>query len=835
MAGTDTLERVELLGMCERLGYDETLREEDFPVWQEDLLAEVACFAASERKDMETATMVAGTAAGDRARDRHFAVARALAAPICLLRTREGWDVFSVRAGREPAKRLGDSSSPDRNPSLARFLAPSVLLAAKREMEQLSLLEIDVALLDTARGAAGRELDKRVRRVIAGLLDTSADESAAEAAARVVVRALTALAARDKLTKDRSLASAFARIEELSPDHLQGSDRREVAALAEELGQGLNFATLDPALLGDVYERAVLIPARRLDLGAYYTPPELGRRMINHMPIEHVAPTERCFLDPSCGSGTLLLSANDRLMASLLDEPDDRRRHDYAAERLVGADNDPFAVELARLALFLQAMPYGNGYRVEQRDALVARDEESTATFTVSNPPWAFKRRDGTREQIADQFLRRLVQRTRVGGFLSCVLPVSWLTDDTSRASRRWLRERADVFEVWRLPTRSFRSSVMAPCVVFAHVGRPSTSAYVFRNVWNSGRDRFRDEGIADEVHMVALRDTQAPLTATWLDDLPELRDAMSLRDVAEIRDGAPVANINRLDKNGPHRLLRRYGDVAPFGTVDESVLVRCRYPEDFSKRGDAASPHFYLQPKVLVSAISSVDVPWRLRAFLDPIGVIPRNSMYAVVPRERDDEALIAMLGVLSSAVASLWVAHGTTTRMVNARRLAGLPVPQRSTWPDLAEAARGVITAYVSGAPLEEAVRELDDTVFSAYGLPSSSRRLVARAMAGHKAPEGVVRFPPLPPPKENGASPILRAGAVVDVREGEVRLDVPGLTKSGGEWIETPPHLLGWLARAGATFDVLVSGNRLADARFQFQDDSWMSFEQVLSDYG
>jgi hypothetical protein len=159
MAATAMLERSELLDMCERLGYPEALREEDFPVWRKDLVAEIACFAAPEPKNMATATMVAGTALGDHQRTHQFAVARALAAPICLLRAESDWAVFSVQSGVE-AKLLSDGP-PDENPALARFLAPEALLAAKREPQQLSLLDVDIALLDTARGAAGRELDER--------------------------------------------------------------------------------------------------------------------------------------------------------------------------------------------------------------------------------------------------------------------------------------------------------------------------------------------------------------------------------------------------------------------------------------------------------------------------------------------------------------------------------------------------------------------------------------------------------------------------------------------------------------------------------------------------
>ena len=833
---SDTLERRALLQMCDRLGYPETLREEEFPLWRDDLTAEIACFAVSERMDMSTATIVAGAANGDGSRTRHFDAARALAAPICMLRSSDAWEVFSVQAERS-ATLLSSGPPPDENPALARFLAPDALLAAKREPQQLSMLEIDISLLENARGIAGRELDRRVRAVIAELLTDAADERTAEHAVRLAVRGLTALAVRDKLTADRSLVTAIARMQELSSTYWQGSNGDQVIKVAEYLGNGLNFRTLDPALLGDVYERAVLIPAKRLALGAYYTPPEIGRQILAQLPLEEVEPEQRRFLDPACGSGTLLLAANDRLMSALSDETDDHQKHAYALERLVGLDNDPFAVEIARLALFLQALPYGNGYRIDQADALTETPSEVRSTFSVSNPPWGYERREGKRIQRADAFLRRLVARTEPGGFLACVLPVSWLTDDTSRDSRAWLRERSDIFEVWRLPTRSFRSSTMAPCVVFAQVGRAPRSGFRYLNVWNSGRTGFLEEGKADEVVLAPVGANGESLSANWMEDLPEFSNVTQLGEVATIRNGAPLPKIDQLSTDGPHRLLRRYGDVKPFGAVQESNTGRCRYPDDFSKRGQNASPAIYLQPKVLVSAMASVDEPWRLRAFLDPLGVIPRNSMYAVVPQIADldaDDALMMLLGLLSSAVASLWIAQRTATRMVNARSIASIPVPSKEAWPVVAEAARAVVEQQKAGLPLDEHVRSLDRVIFSSFNLSNASISRIEKTLAGHPSPEKVVRF--ICDDGENGkhAKAVRRAGTAVSLKAGAVKVDVPGVTKDGGVWLKNPPNLPGWLTRPGATFDVIGADGNLREARFLFQADAWKSIDELLSEF-
>jgi hypothetical protein len=126
---------------------------------------------------------------------------------------------------------------------------------------------------------------------------------------------------------------------------------------------------------------------------------------------------------------------------------------------------------------------------------------------------------------------------------------------------------------------------------------------------------------------------------------------------------------------------------------------------------------------------------------------------------------------------------------------------------------------------------VRALEKTVQEAYALPQAVRAALARHFAGERAPEGVVRYPPLPdtiPPEGGGAR---HFGAVLDVRDDEVKLWVPGLTPDDGKWMQVPPRLPGWLAAPGKTFEVIVNGD-LAAGYFEYQSREYLELDELES---
>lgn len=124
--------------------------------------------------------------------------------------------------------------------------------------------------------------------------------------------------------------------------------------------------------------------SERKTSGSYYTPEDLVRLLINSalLPVirdrlnqaasqeeKEAALLAIRVLDPACGSGHFLLAAARRLALELAriragdDEPsEDLRRHclrDVAAKCIHGVDKNPMAVELCKMALWMEAIEPG--------------------------------------------------------------------------------------------------------------------------------------------------------------------------------------------------------------------------------------------------------------------------------------------------------------------------------------------------------------------------------------------------------------------------------------------------------------------------------------------
>ncbi len=457
----------------EQLGYSGELILEDYPVYTQEGISRCgyAAFGQAVPKDMNTATLVADVVESDARPDG--LAARALATPFRLAAAPsalEVWTVSSDPGNEEMIEKVEYTHDGVAWPGrLVSGLGPEVLLSAKREGRQLALLPLDVSLLPTARGRLSATLTERVEEALRELMKGPGRgrKDALASAARLVVGALTALMVRDKQaepggpiaasavlsTAKRRFPSQFSWITDLSP-----KDRDAMLDLIGALGADVNYASLDPAIVSHVYEEAVVSKAARARLGIHYTPFDLARRIADALPFERFPPHERSVLDPACGSGTLLLAAHDRLGSAAPRALDAGGRHDYIRSRLTGYDVDDFAVQIAQLSLLLHALPDGNGWHIERRDALQAGGpDDEQFSVVMSNPPWRQERSvEKRRKEGADAFVIAALDRVAPGGLLALILSATWLDSDVSRDARRALTERADVFEVWRLPEKTF-------------------------------------------------------------------------------------------------------------------------------------------------------------------------------------------------------------------------------------------------------------------------------------------------------------------------------------------------------------------------------------------
>jgi len=827
--------------LLDAVGYGDEAVAVDYPVWlgpaRGVALAEMVAFGRPAPMDMSTAVVSVSSQSVDAA----YEIAQVIAAPYCLVANNGSVDVW-VAEPTGPRSWRTDVTSEDSS-TLSEWLRPLAALTVKVGLRQPPLFDVPVNLLASASSRSADQLAPIVGHALetaAASLAPSRSSDPARAkrllhrrAARLVVGGLTALVIRDR--DGQASPDTDDLLRRVAGQHpstfswLAKATSREWAVLVDlvdQLGDGIDYRSLDPSILSHVYEQALVDDDDRKKLGIHYTPPGLARRLVTDLPVELVPPGDRHVLDPSCGSGTLLIAAHDRLRGLQPSGWPEAERHSDLSVHLHGYDIDPFASEIARLSLLLHAQPAGNGWQIDALNTLRQPVPDPQPSLIITNPPWRFSAH-GHRTQSADDFLRWSMRALAPGGLLGVVLPASWLSADNSADTRDELVAHFDVFEVWRLPEGTFATSRQAPAVLLARRrdGFGGKGARVVRDVDRRSLNEFLDGYSAAVTHVRA--DNDAPLQSG--PPAPDVRvPTVELGEIADVLSGPqPLPTI--ADRGHGVLYLNHFGDVPSYGLVDEELLWRVRFPADFQTARGAKNIE---KRKVLASAARSANSPWRFQIAIDMVGIAVRNSVRGIAPHDQDDEDILYALAVIvGSGLASAFSASFGGDRNIPAAVLRSLPIPWgRSALRRLARLGRQAAELADDPRALNKHLRSAEAEVWDIYEVDDADRSIAVARLAGHPAPEGFARYNQLPASSPCPETTFRRVGAVLDVEGNAVRLWVNGVTPDEGVLVPVPPCMPGWLVRGGATFDVtgVETIRDLSVGRFRFQPMAWQDID-------
>lgn len=842
-------------------GYGDALISEDFPIWvstahfaRPDLVA----FSRRDQKDMTTSAIVASVVESeDEIRSVWLDAAAALAAPALVVALPTRLSVWKVAPDATRHREIASSSlnSYGRLTDRLESLSPHAIQQWKQAGVQASLFPISADLLQFSRAKAREELTATVERALISSRSLS-PTAPSTLHPRLVIAAIAALMIRDKMNLSNLTGGALIdAAQQRFPsyfgwmDNLHDRHRRIIEYLANDMSESINFAGLEPAMVSDVYEQAMLDDAQRRNQGSYYTPPALARAMLDSLPFETIPPEDRYILDPACGSGTLLLASVSRLQGLEPSSIDARASHQYVVNHLRGIDIDPFAVEIAKLTLLMTALPIGNSWQIDAADALnVTFPLDKRPSIIVSNPPWKYKREDGRRQERANDFLAWMLDALRPGGLLGCILPVSWLNSATSRENRRSLLDSCDLMDVWQLPEETFSShgaSTAAPTVLIAQKRRSNTlrrRVLVKRVAPGPGNlASFYDRGTPSSTILVDPGPDGANLLSGPISEFFLDRAGFSpLGALAEVRSGCAHApnRVKRDSASATHFELASARDLRAFGGIAAERLVPVRYPDDFHRV--AASDKLVKSKKVLVSAKRSAESPYRFKVGVDLRGVVPRETFYMIRPVDSEElwnhfeveDRLFAVMAAMGSGLATAWVVESEPKRNISSRVYRDFPLPSA---PDarrqLSEVGRRLYQSVESGSQsdLEDAVGHLEGVVSDVYELSSELQRLVAQTLGGFAGPEGVLRYqnhrvraPSALPTSVNPGS----FGTVLGVSTNKIQVWVSGVTDDEGEWIGLPPRAPGSMMAEGKDFIVSDFDGGLTTASFGLHQSEWVA---------
>ncbi|WP_165663100.1 HsdM family class I SAM-dependent methyltransferase [Mycobacteroides abscessus] len=813
-----------------------------------------AAFTTESQHDVTTAAAIAVAADSlETARRRFAAAAYALAAPALLIALPDELVLLSGDS-REIAR--GEPAVVSR----LKGLTPADVRSWKSGGLMLPLWPMDVQQLELSTSQMRNRLTGYVADAVVRLHEDH-PELGDELPAQMVLAAVAALMVRDKTNVGAVTGGAVMDVaQQKFPGYfdwlndLSHGEADLVTAIISDFEALVNFASLAPAMVSDIYENALLTRSQRRAQGTFYTPPWLARRMLEMLPIEHVPPDRRSILDPACGSGTLLLAAAARLDTLQSAQTDPRDRHEYLVSHLRGFDSDRFAVHITKLSLLMTALPIGNHWVVEPRDTLASDLLPSDKpTLMVSNPPWEHKRFDGRRVEKANDFLEWMVRNLPTGGMLACVLPVSWLNSLTSKQSRTDLLGSCVLHDVLKLPEETFaaqKSANVAAAVIVAEKtegGHPACRHTLVRRV-SKGSElaRLKSDGAAAAAQLTTPTSDGSNLLngeiSRWLDSVSGM---IRLKTVATVRSGAAQlpGRTDRLSSDGTHLELPSAEFLPAFGSVSVDDLIPVRYPEDFHRvnRSDA----MVTSTKLLASAKRSAASRWRIKVGLDLIGVVPRETLYMISPDSRwagwgempNEDRLYALMALLGSGLFSTWVDEQEPKRNIRSDTYRDFCVPAKPlAWLKLASAGRRLSLAVTRGDrnQIVAAGRALETTIARVYKMPAHIAALISESLDGAPAPEGALRYPlptqqshptdhPLVEPAERESF-----GEVMSVDESGLRVWISDITGDEGVTIPPPLNAPGWLCQRGVTFRVSGDLSDLRAARYRLHTYDWLEGE-------
>ena len=708
-----------------------------------------------------------------------------LAAPVALILQADGVDIWPVT--RTPSSQPLETVPYDRLTEYffehGRDFRPDALAAAKTKGHQSSFLDLDRTLLQFAYDATQSILVDRFETAVRAARHSlgAREDVVTGDLTKAVLQILAAAILEDKhLLGDEPSSNVENLIQRAARQYGQYFDLTSLNRVGHDVGQvtfetlrhNVTFRSFTNEMLGYFYENAFVDEDLRRELGVYYTPRSIAKRILTRLPVEDIPPSDRVVFDGSSGSGNLLLAAFERIGDLLPNGWSRDQRHDYLVQRIHGVDVDQFATQVAGLSLFFIDLPAGDAWNVRAADFM---SPESTnlpkpPTIIVGNPPFKELRSfEGRRDQRASLFLSKYLDLLEPGGLLAVVLPETFLENSSCRAARRRLLGECEILELWHLPEGIFPMSNVATVVVIAKklgAMRSSHSAPVrVERVGALSRERkqFLSGDRPRFSHVVPSatpwieepdgRVFSSPLERTVWD---VIRVPRRLREVASIRNGIIPGKNPRATHfhysnlgTGWRPWLNGARDLEPYALKPKKAQY-VRYPGNLQwPRPDLESVFMSPKAKVLVNSARAPGNPWRLYAAIDDFGYFPSQNLHCLIPKD-ESISLEEIVAFLNSPVASAWVDSRNRKRWIGEVTLGDTP------FPIFADRTRELIVSSVKeiialkqrefSSPSRrragfDAIRRLslsiDELVYDALGVSDEGRNMLRRLFAGHRRP--------------------------------------------------------------------------------------------------
>ena len=523
--------------------------------------------------------------------------------------------------------------------------------------------------------------------------------------------------------------------------------------------------------LAFVYETTLVTHETRKRFGTHSTPQSAADYVIRSLQLPTgFAATDLKVYEPFAGACVFLTAALRRFKEILPSTWSVKQTHEHLVRHFNASEIDPFACEIARLALILADYPNHNGWKIEREDLFAAgrlAQRVAECDVLLSNPPYEDFVVPVPGLSIHQPAVLLDAVLATPPAYVGIVLPSGFSSQRRYSSHVEQLTKIYEDVEIVQLPEGAFRHASIGAEVLIAQKRRDmlveSQSEDMETTVrWSSVSrpdwDRFVTSLRTSESRCARVNPISTP-GLTGLRPLRELWEYLAendkLQSVAILHRGLEWV-IEQGQASRPGRtagfrpgLHRREGALDQFEVLQHVYLdVR---PEHL--RGKAIE-FAWSDPKIILNAIRTSRGPWRLAAAVDTKGLLVSQQFYGVWlkgPNAVDETShrftLPELCAVLNSPVANAFSFAHDNQRHVRIDTMRRMPLPARALnteIPALIEAYAATVEERDDGPLFGTRVRkpsdvlmEIDALVLEAYDLPPRLERTLLRFLNAGSRP--------------------------------------------------------------------------------------------------
>lgn len=610
--------------------------------------------------------------------------------------------------------------------------------------EQLDF--VDLGLIPAIAGEIHVKLDCLIREALSDIREFNGDE-----ATRIFFRGVFRLLAAKILTdRDHERARKWnsddvhSVLDEMDAFYQLGNVSQAWPASAintlepvwQTFRNGFNVANISADDLAFVYESTLVTDKARAEFGTHSTPRHVADYIVGHLRLFEFGNTPPRVYEPFAGAGVLLGSAVRLLRDALPTDWTDRQRHNLLIKQVGGAEQDAFAVEVAKLSLILADYPNANGWKIEEADLFeenVLADCVQGADVILCNPPFeAFRPHEAeaypqtykiSRSKAVFALEMALRAKPDMLGF---VLPNTVLVDRRYRKLRIEIEREFDEIEMVALPDGIFNKSQANSALVIARKSKDAGNLQLIRSstVFDGDKVQFGATGRPSLVREEKRARPAKPAGNLWIYPSQRLWDRLGnlprlghyLRASWGLRwHGGQKGRVN--DIPGDHR----EPGYQQTSSIDQFKLATPQWLDVNPEHILAGSNLPWDEPKILCNATRLSRGYWRLAAAVDRHGHRATQQFMGLWPINGADVDLDALAAIINGPVVNAFMAEHSFDKRFRITQLHDAPLPAEIP-AGLGDLARRFVTAARgegNEAVLNRLIHEIDTVILDAYGL--------------------------------------------------------------------------------------------------------------------